>query len=56
MMSASTNTPTRLSTYDTTMFTSPETRGTRTVTPKPPKPISDRPMKPQTTGIAARIM
>lgn len=56
MMSPSTHKPTRLSPYDTTMFTSPETKGTRMVTPKPPKPISDMPMKPHTAGMAARIM
>ena len=52
-MSASTNTPTRLSTYDTTRLPSPISSGTRTVKPKPSMPISDRPMKPHTAGMAA---
>ena len=56
MMKPSTSRPTRLSPYDTTMFTNPDTNGTRMVTPKPPKPISDMPMKPQTAGMAARII
>jgi hypothetical protein len=56
MTSASRYTPTRLSTYDTTMLASPASTGTRNVKPKPPTPIRDMPMKPQTAGIAARII
>ena len=55
-MSASTNTPARLSPYDTTMLASPASNGMRTVKPKPPKPISDMPMKPHTAGMAARTI
>ncbi|MNL49913.1 hypothetical protein D3C87_1728840 [compost metagenome] len=56
MMRPSTNTPTRLSTYDTTMFTRPDTKGTRTDTPNALNPMSDKPMNPHTAGMAARIM
>ena len=55
-MSASTNTPTRLSTYDTTMVARPATKGTRKETPKAPMPINDIPTNPQTAGMAARTI